>query len=348
MKPLAQTARRSLALLCAVASFALVGDAAVPSVTTAAARDQLVAFLDDGDLYVISIDGTGRRQLTNGVANDSDQAWSPDGSRLAFVRRIRVGMDRGDWVTRPVIYVVRVDGSGLRRLSPHRVADEHPAWSPDGRMITFQRSFDLENELANDIWVMNADGSGGRRLTRHPVLDRYPTWSPDGKQIAFVRGWPDRLEVFVMRADGGNQHSVLGRRMETYAPAWSPDGDRIALFGWQNKNLYTVRPDGRGLSRLAGNADVLHSHPSWSANGAEIAFGRDTDPSYIWVVRSDGRRLRRLAEGFDHGWSTRNRLIAYDTVEGTSIRISIRIYVSDPDGGGRRRLTAGKSPRWQP
>jgi Tol biopolymer transport system component len=62
-------------------------------------------------------------------------------------------------VTRPAIFVIRADGSGLRRLSPRNVWDESPAWSPVGRTLAFQRSRDLDDGLGTDIWVMSADGA---------------------------------------------------------------------------------------------------------------------------------------------------------------------------------------------
>ena len=160
------TVIRSPLALLRVAGLIAICFVAVPAKAAPSEAGRLIAFEDDGDLYVISSNGTGRRQLTEGFADDHDIAWSPDGRRLAFVRDIRVGMDRGDWVTRPVIYVVGVDGSGLLRLSPRRVLfDEDPMWSPNGRQIVFTRN--VRSDTLGDIWLMNADGTGARRLTRH-------------------------------------------------------------------------------------------------------------------------------------------------------------------------------------
>lgn len=114
----------------------------------------------------------------------SQHTWSPDGSRIAFVR----GKSRND------IYVVNADGSGQARLA----AGENPAWSPDGERITFeQKSFSGYTSGYTYIYVMNYDGSG---LT--VLANGYdPAWSPDGNRIAFSRGG----EIYVMNADGSQE-----------------------------------------------------------------------------------------------------------------------------------------------
>ena len=84
---------------------------------------------------------------------DGSFSWSPDGRRIAFVSD-RDGNDE--------VYVINVDGSGLRNLTRNPARDGHPAWSSDGRTIGF-----VSNRGGNrDIYVMNADGSGQRNLTR--------------------------------------------------------------------------------------------------------------------------------------------------------------------------------------
>jgi TolB protein len=317
----------------------LIGCIALPAASASPEARRLIAFVDDGDIYVVSSDGTGRRPLTEGPARDRDIAWSPDGSRLAFVREIRVGVDRGDWVTRPVIYIIGVDGRGLRRLSPRRVLfDEGPAWSPDGRQIAFSRN--TRSDGLDDIWLMRSDGTRQHRLTRHRRLDRSPTWSPDGQRIAFARTWPNQSQVFIMDADGRNEHAATRPGISGSYSTWSPRGDLIAFIG-TNGSLYVVQSDRRGIpGRTRGALWPPWQPPQWSSTGKEIAFERGYVPSYIYIVRADGTGVRRLTQGTEAHWSPDDRSIAFAGKGG--------IYVIDSAGGRPRLVTEGGSPAWQP
>ena len=118
-------------------------------------------------LYVLNADGSGLRDLTRKLAGGdrpgagpaSDPVWSHDGRRIAFVRlNTRLG-----------VYVVNADGSGMRNLTPKPAeAYAAPAWSPNGKKITFAS----ERAGNSEIYLMNADGSGQRSLTRQPGVRR--------------------------------------------------------------------------------------------------------------------------------------------------------------------------------
>jgi TolB protein len=110
---------------------------------------------DDSEIYVMNADGSGTRRLTHNVGYDGEPAWSPDGRRIAFQRKRRVGGSNGE------IYVMNADGSGKRNLTRNPAQDGSPSWSPDGRMIAFVSNRDGRRPEPH---VMNADGSGQRSL----------------------------------------------------------------------------------------------------------------------------------------------------------------------------------------
>ena len=79
------------------------------------------------------------------------------------------------------LFVMRSDGSGVRRLTGDLPAVSHPAWSPDGQRIAFNAG----SPTASGIYLMNIDGSGLTKITSDRHGNFYPTWSPDSSRLAF-------------------------------------------------------------------------------------------------------------------------------------------------------------------
>jgi Tol biopolymer transport system component len=261
-----------------------------------------LAFTRGGDIYVIHADGRGLRQVTSGLGEDYEAAWSPDGSRIAFTRYRH---DRGhpSW-GEAAVYVIGADGGGLVRLSAHgdSTYDAHPTWSPDGTRIAFysRREHAAGSLHANDseIWVMNADGTSPVRLTHQSSLAFHPAWSPDGSRIAYraANVAAETFSIYVMQANGANPTAIAGGD-NVYAPAWSPDGFRILTrtarclqwtnpgpdpeigpdcAQWQGPYLSVVNADGSDPA-LLGNYllhgdDELGTPATWSPDGQCIAF----------------------------------------------------------------------------
>jgi Tol biopolymer transport system component len=157
-----------------------------------------------------------------------DPAWSPDGRWLAFKGHDHLSGELG-------IYVVRPDGSELRRLDEGRLMPDasgdieqfalaSPRWSPDGsNIVTFCCVYPLE------IWVLDADGSGALNVSGDSHDEFWPSWSPDGSSIAFQRRSPEGDEIVVVDADGGNPRTVdpPDGQSGNATLVWSPDGSAI-------------------------------------------------------------------------------------------------------------------------
>jgi len=105
---------------------------------------------DSCGILLMRADGTFLRQVVAG-SSETDPEASPDGQQVVFMSH-----RDGNWE----LYLVRLDGSGLRRLTHHPANDGLPAWSPDGRYLAFVS--DRSGRWA--VWVMDADGRGQRRL----------------------------------------------------------------------------------------------------------------------------------------------------------------------------------------
>jgi Tol biopolymer transport system component len=126
----------------------------------------------DEEIYVMNADGTDVRQLTSNADFDSAPSWSPDGTRILFERAPAGTFTPGTEAQEKDIYVMRADGTQVRRLTDSPGLDEGPEFSPDGTKIAFSSARDGQQE----IYVMNADGSNPRRLTDNPARDESPDW----------------------------------------------------------------------------------------------------------------------------------------------------------------------------
>jgi Tol biopolymer transport system component len=290
-------------------------------------------------IYVMNTEGR-CQQLTE--RSGTDFAWSPDGSRIAFIGYPDKKSSTGD------IYVMGADGSDVVRLT--YVEASYPgyvggaaslSWSPDGQQITFSGSLNDEanEDLIHPIFIVNADGSGLERFTH----GYDPVWSPDSQQIAFRCGrdpGPNHgVDICVSNAD----LSDLRRLAEGRDPVWSPDGQQIAF--WSEEGVSVVDADGSDLRRLAEGRN-----PVWSPDGQQIAFNIGVS---LLVINPDGSNLRLLAsEGRDAVWSPDSQRIAYKASHQIERSVHLDSYVINADGSGQRLLgenVASESPAsWSP
>jgi len=187
-----------LACAAAVVTLLAVGKEAA---STFPGKNGKIAFVrtpggDPGweDIYTMSPHGQGVKRLTNYPQEDLEPAWSPDGSKIAFMSfRGNLGV----WTTY-TLYTMNANGTGVERLIKNPRDDHEPAWSPDGSKIAFARYSDGEDE----IYTVNADGTGLKRLTNNPKEDSAPTWSPDGNRIAFHSKRDGNYEIYTIKPNG--------------------------------------------------------------------------------------------------------------------------------------------------
>src|SRR5439155_8603438 len=129
-------------------------------------------------VYVMHPDGTHRRPITKPLRGTayfySAPRWSPEGERIVYAAGGASGQ----------LYVMRANGTHVRRVTHDRWDYNFPAWSPTGRRIAFYR--EKGSGSGYGIWAMNINGTGLQRLTDLPS-DASPAWSPDGSMIAFQR-----------------------------------------------------------------------------------------------------------------------------------------------------------------
>ncbi|HSG86455.1 MAG TPA: hypothetical protein VLA23_08960 [Candidatus Limnocylindrales bacterium] len=155
-------------------------------------------------VFVVEVDGSGPVRLVDG----QDPAWSPTGEWIAFVRLVDEARD---------LFLVRPDGSGLRRLTVGPADETDPAWTPDGRSLVFasDRSGD------HDLYRLDLDDLQRTRLTSGPGNDRSPAVSPDGRSVAFSRTLGNGADLW-LTDDDGRERRLTTDPLYDVDPAWQP------------------------------------------------------------------------------------------------------------------------------
>ena len=266
--------RRSLILILLILVVALGGGGLLAIVASrpgqptaapveAAGRLAVVRLDRDGlaGIVLIKPDGSGLTQLAstlavNRINADTNLAWSPDGSRIAFM------IDASGAVE---IAVIDANGQGFTQLTRDAVNSIDPAWSPDGARIAFASH--REGDL--DIFVMGADGTGQFNLTRFEGNDRAPTWAPDGKSLVFQSDREGQIDIYRMNPDGSGVARLTDDPADDFAPAVSPGGDLIAFVSTRDgdADIFVMDVDGSSPRAVADNP-VDDQAPSWTPNGS--------------------------------------------------------------------------------
>jgi len=176
-----------------------------------------LAYTDGSDLFVVNLDGSHRRRLTNDGNLNDEPVCSPDGKWIAFV----------SYPTRQTIdgslsSLIRNDGSRRLNFLWGGGTADGPAWSPDGTKIVYAAN---GRAGSSDIYVASTkEGSKPRRLTDTRAYEGDAAWSPDGMQIVYAIFTKNgsRSGLYVMNADGSGRRPLVRGKASKAAPDWQP------------------------------------------------------------------------------------------------------------------------------
>jgi dipeptidyl aminopeptidase/acylaminoacyl peptidase/CubicO group peptidase (beta-lactamase class C family) len=331
--------------------------------TQDAAADRTVT-----ELWLVPPGGGSARRLTAGPA-DTTPVWSPDGTRLAFLRG-------GELALLPM------DGGEARVLTGLPRPSGPPAWSPDGARLAFTALVEDESPahapLVADHLDYQADGAGmiGAARRQVHVLDLatldcrmltdgrqdagVPAWSPDGTDVAFVRAVGDdsdlrfRTAVHLLAVDDRHATARVAGPAGGVARTvgFTADGAALLVVGWPadpvgHARLLRVPLDGGDPVDLAGALDrnVMPGGLAYPGglpqehDGRVLFCVRDQGCTHLWSVTAEGTDPRSVADGAGRvvdGLSVRPRLAAFVLSTPDSFG---EIAVVDPSTGDERVLT---------
>ncbi|MFP5352653.1 MAG: hypothetical protein ACLGIB_08835 [Actinomycetota bacterium] len=304
--------RAAYLVLCGVAlAGALVG---MPR-SEAATSDRIV-YQRLGDIFTMAPDGSDKVQLTAGAPFDSDPVWSPDRSRISFVRCCSI--------RRPghtALIVMNADGTDRRELTSNLRGSVFEAeWSPDGTSLVYADVIPEGDRYRAALRVVTADGTSTTSLTGYRYLNVGATWSPDGR-LAFMSDRDGDIEIWLMSLDGSKPIRLTNDPATDFFPQWSPDGSKILWirqseeYGW-SQHLYVMNADGTDSVRLT-TGNQLDEMPRWSPDGTRIAFIRYLfEPEFdlgLWLMDADGSNATRLVDASGSpAWSSDGASIAYE------------------------------------
>jgi len=297
---------------------------------------------NQSNLWLVDAKGERLRQLTDGAWRDSNPAWSPDGTRIAFVSN-RSGSSQ--------IHVVWVDTRESLQLTRVERDPSNLRWSPDGRLVGFTMRLLDESPL---LPVKLPKTPKGAQLAKGAVIVDRTTWGQDG--VGPVS--KGHVHVFAVDASvGGTPRQVTRGDYGHAGYDWSRDGRTLYVSGIRKPDAEYLRNDSEiyAVSVETGEAKTLtdrsgpDTNPAVSPDGRWIAYTGFDQKDYtnhvssLYLMDAGGGGKRLLAGGLpssptDLAWAADGTGVHYSMQE----RGEQNVYVVPiREGAAPRKLTTG-------
>jgi len=337
-----------IALLLAIALAVAVGSQRHLPAPFGPARNGLIPYISNGDLYVGDPKTGATRLLVGDPENVAVPQFSPDGTRVAFLRTAHAaGADPVD------VYVVSADGSDLRRINPGPLPDWRSlSWTPDGHQLAVIHPVESSGCgtticYVNQLDLFDATGSGAiQHIASADGMDFIQYRPPQGDTIVYRALVDRKWGLFAMDPDGSNRRTLAqptvpsGIDLSFGGATYSADGSRIFYQHGDDGSccqLWVMNADGTGAHEFLPRGAAWDGEAVPSPDGTRIAYwhnGNDLSEHGVSVARADGTGPVIDTGPTLHGtahwvWAPDSSKILMFSDGGSSTSA----YLLDPDGG---------------
>ncbi|MCO6411405.1 MAG: PD40 domain-containing protein [Thiogranum sp.] len=219
-------------------------------------RKQLICNTSDGRIQRIAVDGKLEQDLDLPVSGMFDAQVSPDGKQLAFSLASTQKKDNNS------VWIVGVDGTGLRKLTNQPGLAISPAWAPDANAIIYSSGKTVK---AHELWKASVDGKRQEQIsTGRATLKVDPAVSTAG-DIAWSDNRHGSHDIWIHRKGGGEPVRITDMPEFEGEPSWSPDGKSLvfSVFRAGEQRIWVSDPEGLG-ARPITPADARSRAPAWA------------------------------------------------------------------------------------
>lgn len=279
-------------------------------------------------LWLMDRRGGEAKKITALKGDLEEYAWSPDGKKIAMSVKDEDNTDTAKYKGKAPYamdrYLFKQDVKGYIRnrythlylldiatkkidtLTRGNFDESSPAWSPDGRQLTFvsNRTADKDRNENTDIWVMDtAKGSALKQLSTWAGTDQHPVWSPDGKWIAYTSSSSDlnftmygQPTISIVPAAGGAARTLAGSLNRPVSNLqWTANGQFLYFLVEDDRRQYIAKLNiaANSIETVITGENVFLALESSRNSDALVALASEPQlPTEIYAV--EGNAARRL------------------------------------------------------